>query len=361
MAGGAPRATSATSEGVESLGTLRPEVEAAIAAALPTPLSSSDLGDLGGRLLQRPAVGKVRDTYTLAGDRLALVTTDRLSAFDRVLASIPYKGQVLNQTSAWWMTEAVKAGVLPATALLAVPDPNVCLMARCSVFPVEFVVRGYLTGSTDTSLWTHYARGEREYCGNTFPDGLVKNQRLASNVITPTTKDAEHDVPISPADILAQGLMTQAEWDAASSAALALFAFGQATAAARGLLLVDTKYEFGLDPRTGAVVLVDEVHTPDSSRYWLADTYEARTAAGQEPQSIDKEFVRLWVRARCDPYKDATIPTPPAALVAELARRYITLYERITGVDFVPAPPGGDANERMRAAVGRALDEMDGK
>jgi phosphoribosylaminoimidazole-succinocarboxamide synthase len=303
----------------------------------------------------------VRDTYTLAGDRLALVTTDRLSAFDRVLASIPYKGQVLNQTSAWWMREAVAAGVLPATALLSVPDPNVSLMARCRVFPVEFVVRGYLTGSTDTSLWTHYARGEREYCGNAFPDGLVKNQRLAANVITPTTKAVDHDVPISPRDILAQGLMTPAEWEAASTAALALFAFGQETAARRGLLLVDTKYEFGVDPRTGSVVLVDEVHTPDSSRYWLADTYAARTAAGQEPQSIDKEFVRLWVRARCDPYAaDAAIPQPPADLVAELARRYITLHERITGTDFVPAPLGGDANARMRAAVRAALDEMDG-
>lgn len=166
-----------SSPAVESLGTLRPEVEAAIAAALPSPLASSDLGDLGGRLAAPPAIGKVRDTYTLARDRVALVTTDRLSAFDRVLAAIPYKGQVLNQTSAWWMREAVAAGVLPATALLAVPDPNVTLMARARVFPVEFVVRGYLTGSTDTSLWTHYARGEREYCGNVFPDGLVKNQR----------------------------------------------------------------------------------------------------------------------------------------------------------------------------------------
>ena len=144
---------------------------------LHTSRHSSDLGDLGGRLAAPPAIGKVRDTYTLARDRVALVTTDRLSAFDRVLAAIPYKGQVLNQTSAWWMREAVAAGVLPATALLAVPDPNVTLMARARVFPVEFVVRGYLTGSTDTSLWTHYARGEREYCGNVFPDGLVKNQR----------------------------------------------------------------------------------------------------------------------------------------------------------------------------------------
>ena len=178
-------------------------------------------------------------------------------------------------------------------------------------------------------------------------------------MVTPTTKAADHDAPISPAEIVARGLMTQAEWDTASAAALALFAFGQATAADRGLLLVDTKYEFGVHPATGDVVLVDEVHTPDSSRYWLADTYAARTAAGQEPQSIDKEFVRLWVRARCDPYADAAIPAPPPELVTELARRYITLYEKITGMDFEPAPPGGDANARMRAAVGAALDEMD--
>jgi len=184
---------------------------------------------------------------------------------------------------------------------------------------------------------------------------------LATNVITPTTKAADHDAPISPAQILEQGLMTEAQWETASKAALDLFAFGQATASARGLLLVDTKYEFGLHPATGAVVLVDEVHTPDSSRYWLADTYAARAAAGQEPQSIDKEFVRLWVRARCDPYRDAAIPAPPPALVTELARRYITLYEMITGAAFVPAPPGEDVNARMRGAVGAALDRMDGK
>lgn len=185
---------------------------------------------------------------------------------------------------------------------------------------------------------------------------------LAANVITPTTKAADHDAPITPDEILARGLMTPDEWSAASSAALALFAFGQATAAARGLLLVDTKYEFGVHPATGAVVLVDEVHTPDSSRYWLADSYEARFAAGEEPQSIDKEFIRLWVRARCDPYDAAApIPAPPDELVAELARRYITLYEMITGTDFVPAPPGGDANARMRGAVQAALEEMDGE
>jgi len=184
---------------------------------------------------------------------------------------------------------------------------------------------------------------------------------LAANVITPTTKAADHDAPISSAEILARGLMTAAQWEEASASALALFAFGQATAADRGLLLVDTKYEFGVHPATGRVVLVDEVHTPDSSRYWLADTYADRAAAVQEPQSIDKEFVRLWVRARCDPYGGGPIPAPPPALVAELARRYITLYERITGRAFEPSAPGGDANERMRASVTAELDRMDGK
>ena len=228
-------------------------------------------------------------------------------------------------------------------------------MRKCEVFPVEFVVRGFMTGSTETSLWTHYSAGEREYCGVSFPDGMAKNARLAANVITPTTKAETHDEPIAPADIVGRGLMTAADWEAASAAALALFAFGQAEAARRGLLLVDTKYEFGRDPATGAVTLVDEIHTPDSSRYWLAASYAARHAAGAEPESVDKEFLRLWFRAHCDPYADAELPAAPAELVAELARRYILLYETITGEAFAPpagAPPPG---ERIRAAVLAAL------
>lgn len=228
-------------------------------------------------------------------------------------------------------------------------------MRKCEVFPVEFVVRGFMTGSTETSLWTHYSAGEREYCGVSFPDGMAKNARLAVNVITPTTKAETHDEPIAPADIVGRGLMTAADWEAASAAALALFAFGQAEAARRGLLLVDTKYEFGRDPATGAVTLVDEIHTPDSSRYWLAASYAARHAAGAEPESVDKEFLRLWFRAHCDPYGDAELPAAPKELVAELARRYILLYETITGEAFAPpegAPPPG---ERIRAAVLAAL------
>lgn len=305
-------------------------------------LRSTDIPGIGTKY-----EGKVRDTYDLGEIATVIVTTDRQSAFDRHLASIPFKGQVLNETSAWWMRHTTH--IVP-NALIDVPDPNVSVMQKCTVFPVEFVCRGFMTGSTETSLWTHYKNGEREYCGNTFPDGMKKNERLAHNVITPTTKAADHDVPISPQEIVAQGLMSQEDWDATSKAALALFAFGQEEALKRGLLLVDTKYEFGKDTE-GTILLVDEIHTPDSSRYWIADGYQERLAAGQEPQNIDKEFLRLWFRANCDPYKDETLPEAPAELVKELSRRYILLYQMITGEEFVPARPDIPPNERINSAI----------
>lgn len=336
--------------GVESLGACTPAVEAAIEAGLTNCLTETAL-DLGLRCARH--AGKVRDTYLIDGLAI-LVTTDRLSAFDRALAAIPFKGQVLNQTSAWWMRNT--DDVVP-NALLATPDPCVSVMTRCDVIPIEFVVRGFMTGSTSTSLWTHYNNGARAYCGNAFPDGMAKNQRLAANVVTPTTKAADHDEPIAPDDIVARGLMTRELWDEASAAALALFARGQAVAASRGLLLVDTKYEFGVDG-AGTLRLIDEVHTPDSSRYWLADTYEERVAAGLEPQSIDKEFVRLWFRERCDPYTDAVLPAAPPPLVAELSRRYITLYERITGLSFEPADATVPAGARMAANTRECLLEL---
>ena len=297
--------------------------------------------------------GKVRDTYD-AGDKLIIVTTDRQSAFDRHLASVPYKGQVLNETSAWWMA---KTEHIVPNALLSTPDPTTCIMKKCTVFPVEFVCRGFMTGSTDTSLWTHYKNGARDYCGNTFPAGMAKNDRLSHNVITPTTKAEDHDEPINPEEIISRGLMSAADWEAASQAALALFAFGQAEAAKRGLLLVDTKYEFGKDDQ-GNILLIDEIHTPDSSRYWIAGTYESRHAAGQEPQNIDKEFLRLWFRANCDPYKDVVLPAAPAELVAELSRRYVLLYETITGQEFVPAPLQPPPGERIKANVSAALESL---
>ena len=202
-----------------------------------------------------------------------------------------------------------------------------------NVFPIEFVVRGFITGSTSTSLWTVYNNGSRNYCGNKLSEGLVKNQRLEKPMLTPTTKEKEHDRPITPEEIVSEGWMTQNDWDDASNIALRLFEFGQKKASENGLILVDTKYEMGKD-KDGNIILVDEIHTPDSSRYWLADSYEERFNRGQEPQNIDKEFLRLWFVDNCDPYNDKELPSAPDDLVIELSQRYLMLYEMITGNKF---------------------------
>ena len=274
--------------------------------------------------------GKVRDQYDL-DDKIVLITTDRQSAFDRVLAAIPFKGQVLNQTSAWWFDKT--QNILP-NHVINVPDPNVTLAKKCNVIPIEFVVRGFITGSTSTALWTVYNNGNREYCGNALPEGLVKNQKLDSNMLTPTTKEEHHDRPIAPDEIVKQGWMTQKDWDFCSQKALELFAFGQKKASEHGMILVDTKYEMGHDS-SGNIVLIDEIHTPDSSRYWITETYNERMAASEEPQNVDKEFLRLWFVDNCDPYNDETLPEAPEELVVELSSRYIYLYESITGGTFV--------------------------
>jgi phosphoribosylaminoimidazole-succinocarboxamide synthase len=276
--------------------------------------------------------GKVRDTYDLGDGRLLLITTDRQSGFDRMLGAIPFKGQVLNRTSLYWF-EATK-GII-ANHVLGSPHANAVIGRKCRVLPIEFVVRGYLTGSTDTSIWTQYQKGMRGFGGQILPEGMKKNEPLIKNIVTPTTKEKEHDRPITAEEIVAEGWLTDAEWKFCSLKALELFAFGQKVAAERGLILVDTKYEFGVT-EDGEILLIDEIHTPDSSRYWLADSYEERLAAGQEPNMIDKEFFRLWFRERCDPYKDAELPVPPDELIAELASRYVQLFERITGMDFEP-------------------------
>jgi phosphoribosylaminoimidazole-succinocarboxamide synthase len=286
--------------------------------------------------------GKVRDQYE-RGDRVVLVTTDRQSAFDRVLAAIPFKGQALNLTSAWWFEQT--RHILP-NHVLDVPDPNVTLARKCTVFPIEFVVRGYITGTTSTALWTVYKNGAREYCGNALPEGLRKNQKLPVNLITPTTKEEHHDRPIAPGEIVSEGWMTSADWEYCRDAALALFAFGQQKAAEHGLILVDTKYEMGRDA-DGRILLIDEIHTPDSSRYWLADSYEARLAAGMEPENVDKEFLRLWFTEHCDPYHDAELPDAPDDLVVELSRRYVYLYEKITGQRFAFPDPRVPVAERI--------------
>ena len=294
--------------------------------------------------------GKVRDQYDL-GDKVALITTDRQSAFDRILASVPFKGQVLNLTSAWWFDQT--KDIIP-NQVIDVPDPNVTLAKKCDVFPIEFVVRGYITGSTSTSLWTVYNNGNRTYCGNDLPEGLVKNQKLDDNMLTPTTKEEHHDRPIAPDEIVNEGWMTQEDWDYCSKKALELFAFGQKKAAENEMILVDTKYEMGRDAE-GAIRLIDEIHTPDSSRYWIAKTYDERMAVGQEPQNIDKEFLRLWFVDNCDPYNDETLPEAPEELVAELSSRYIYLYETITGGVFPFPDTGKPVSERINENLKEVL------
>ena len=296
-------------------------------------------------------VGKVRDRYN-DGKNVILITTDRLTAFDRPLAKIPFKGAVLNLVSKWWFEETAH---IMRNHIISVPHPNVTIGVAAKPFPIEFVVRGYITGSSGTSMWTHYAAGGREYCGITLPEGLVQHQKLWKPLITPTTKSDEHDELISPEQIVSRGFMTQEEWDFCSAKALELFEFGQQVALKHGLILVDTKMEMGRSP-TGEIILIDELFTPDSSRYWIASTYEQAMAAGKSPQNIDKEFIRLWYRDHCDPYKDAVLPEAPRELVAELSRRYVMLYELITGLDF-PFPPQGvaDVNQAVQAALDAAV------
>jgi len=274
--------------------------------------------------------GKVRDTYDL-GDKLVLITTDRQSAFDRILANIPFKGQVLNQVSAFWFEQT--RDIVP-NHLIDLPDPNATVAKKCRVLPIEFVVRGYLTGSTDTSSWMQYSKGVRNLCGNELPEGMVKNQKFEKPIITPTTKSDIHDESISPREILERAIMNVSTWEKCEEIAFKLFDRGTKIASTHGLILVDTKYELGIDA-SGAITLIDEIHTPDSSRYWLKDTYQNRFEKCEEPENIDKEFLRLWFKDHCDPYKDAVLPEAPKDLVVELSSRYIKLFEMITGKQFL--------------------------
>ena len=279
------------------------------------------------------ASGKVREWYSLPNQRRLLVTTDRLSAFDRILAAVPYKGQVLNQLSAWWFEQTRD---IVANHMLAVPDPNALLAVEAQPFPVEVVVRGYITGVTGTALWYRYSLGEREIYGYGFPDGLRKNEQLPEPIITPTTKGGPtgHDERLTCREVSEQGWLDEATWNEVQSAALALFRRGQQAAQRAGLILVDTKYEFGRAP-DGRVVLIDEVHTPDSSRFWKAESYAERFAAGQEPENYDKEFIRLAYVEQG--YRGAgPMPTMPATLWAAASRRYISIYELLTRQTFVP-------------------------
>ena len=275
--------------------------------------------------------GKVRDRY-VQKDRLVLVATDRHSSFDRIIAHIPHKGQVLNQAAAWWFE---KTKDIIANHVLAVPDQNAMVAKKCELVKIEAVVRGYLTGVTETSIWTRYSAGQRGFGDITLPNGMKKNQKLPHPIFDPTTKEEHHDRSINREQLIAEGFVSADLFDKIKTISLKLFTRGQELAAARGLILVDTKYEFGLDEK-GELLLIDEIHTPDSSRWWKLDTYEMRVSGGHEPEYFDKEFLRLWFKEHSDPYKDEKLPEAPEHLVDELSRRYIEMYEMITSEKFIP-------------------------
>ncbi|MCM2443199.1 phosphoribosylaminoimidazolesuccinocarboxamide synthase [Agrobacterium vitis] len=297
--------------------------------------------------------GKVRENYDLPDGSRIIISTDRLSAFDRILACIPYKGQVLTQTARYWFEQT--ADICP-NHVIAYPDPAIVIGKRLTILPVEVVVRGYLAGTTGTSILTLYKKGQRTMYGMTLPDGMRDNQKLPQAIITPTSKefDGGHDAPLTPAEIIDNGLLTPDQWQQLSQYALALFARGQQKAAERGLILVDTKYEFGTD-EAGNILLADEIHTPDSSRYWIAETYEQAFAQGTRPASFDKDFVRSWVAERCDPYKD-DIPEIPQDLVEATSKVYIQAYEAITGLTFQADNSGETPLDRVKANLFSYLD-----
>lgn len=301
-----------------------PEIE----ALLPSALAGTDLP------LPNKQTGKVRDSYALTGGRRLLVTTDRLSAFDRVLACVPYKGQVLNQLAAWWFERT--RDIIP-NHLISVPDPQALEAVEAQPFPVEVIVRGFITGVTTTALWYRYELGERNIYGYHLPSGLRKNQALPEPIITPTTKggDTGHDERLTCAEVVKRGLLDAGTWERVQTAALALFVRGQALAQAAGLILVDTKYEFGRGP-DGRVVLIDEVHTPDSSRFWRLASYAGCLAVGAEPENFDKELVRL-AYAEQGYRGEGPPPSMPASLWANTSHRYMAIYELLTGRAFKPA------------------------
>jgi phosphoribosylaminoimidazole-succinocarboxamide synthase len=294
--------------------------------------------------------GKVRDNYSTADGRRIIVVTDRVSAFDRVLGTLPFKGQVLNGLAAYWF-EQTRA--LVPNHLLSMPDPNAMECIECEPLPVELVVRGYLTGVSGTSILTAYQRGEREFCGHRLPEGLQPHQALPEPLLTPTTKAAhgEHDQNVSRAQLLAMGTVSAADFDRAAQYAMKLFALGQKLCAERGLILVDTKYELG-KTKDGELMLIDEIHTPDSSRFWFSKSYQERMRAGQAPESFDKEYLRRWLNEQGF-RGDGPIPTIPDAVRLEASRRYIEACDTIRGAAFVPdlSPPLARLERNLRSRL----------
>src|SRR5260221_11852832 len=315
--------------------------ESAIRAALEHTLNGTDFSSLGKRY-----EGKVRDNYTSRDGRRTIIVTDRISAFDRVLGTLPLKGQLLNYVAAWWFE---KTKDVAPNHVISIPDPNVLVAEECAPLPVEMIVRAYLTGSTPSDIWVHYQKGARTFCGHALPEGLRKHQKLPEPILTPSTKAAhgDHDVSASRAEILKLTQMPAADFDAAADMAMRLFAFGQRVCAERGLILVDTKYEFG---KTSAapIVVIDEIHTPDSSRFWFESSYGERFDQGKDPESFDKEYVRRWL-AEQGFTGDGPIPSIPDDVRVEATRRYVHAVETITGPSFEPSL--GHPIPRIRRAL----------
>lgn len=312
-----------------------------IQAQLPFCLEETDFPTLGEKY-----IGKVRDNYT-SGDKRYLISSDRLSAFDRVICTIPFKGQVLTQMAKFWFEQTKD---IIGNHVISYPDPQVCVGVQCTPLPIEMVVRGYITGVTSTSAWFNYEKGVRNFCGNVLPEGLKKNQKFDKPILTPSTKaeHGDHDESVSREEILKRTSLTPEQYDFIADASLKLYNRGVEIAAKQGIILVDTKYEFGLTP-TGEIVLIDEIHTPDSSRFWFADEYEKRFASGEEQKKIDKEYLREWLAERGFT-GDGEIPVIPDEIKVETARRYIEAYELVTGQKFEAEV--GDVTERIKKNLG---------
>lgn len=311
---------------------------------IPHCLGSTDFPTMGEKY-----EGKVRDNYT-KGDKRVIIVTDRLSAFDRVICLIPFKGQVLNQMAKFWFE---KTKDILGNHVIEFPDPNVVIAKQCKPLPLEMVVRGYITGVTSTSAWYNYDKGVRNFCGNVLPEGLKKNQKFDQPILTPSTKaeHGDHDESVSRDEIFKRTNLTSEQYDKIAAASLKLYQRGVEIAAKQGIILVDTKYEFGMTPE-GEIVLIDEIHTPDSSRFWFANEYEKRFAAGEEQKKIDKEYLREWLAERGF-RGDGEVPAIPNEIRAETARRYIEAFELITGQKFQAQV--GPVAERIKTNLAKYL------
>lgn len=311
-------------------------------------LTSTDFDFKGQKSLYH---GKVRDVYDIDDKYLVMVATDRISAFDVILPKgIPFKGQVLNQIAAYFLDAT--SDIVPNWKI-DVPDPMVTIGTKCEPLKIEMIVRGYLAGSA----WRDYKAGNREICGVKLPEGMKENQKFETPILTPTTKaDEGHDENISREEIIARGIVPEDVYEQVEKYALALFERGSEMAARQGLILVDTKYEFGL--KEGKVILIDEIHTPDSSRYFYADGYQERFEKGEEQRQLSKEFVRQWLIANGFMGKEGqTVPEMTPEYCDEVSKRYIELYEHITGSKFVPADES-NLNERLEKNISAALETL---